>query len=74
MSDGAYTLIDAGLHDRIDQALVVCRGSAESKGQMQPAARSFTAFVGSPEGRAIMTRYGFVLPGERAPGEAIATP
>ncbi len=28
------------------------------------AARSFTAFVNSPEGRAIMKKYGFLLPGE----------
>jgi molybdate transport system substrate-binding protein len=28
------------------------------------AARAFAAFINGPEGRPIMQRYGFVLPGE----------
>ena len=76
VSDGVYVPIDGALHDRIDQALVVCKGSAEARGAMQPAARRFTAFVASPEGHAIMQRYGFMLPGETVPGETAvrATP
>jgi ABC-type molybdate transport system substrate-binding protein len=31
---------------------------------MQPAAKAFSAFVSSDEGRAIMRKYGFLLPGE----------
>jgi molybdate transport system substrate-binding protein len=64
VSGGGYTPIDTDMHDRLDQALVVCKGSAESKGALEPVARSFTAFVGSEDGRAIMKKYGFLLPGE----------
>jgi molybdate transport system substrate-binding protein len=56
---GHYILIDQGEHAPIDQALVVCR-----HGQKAEAGRSFTAFVSSEQGRAIMQRYGFLLPGE----------
>jgi molybdate transport system substrate-binding protein len=58
---GAYTLVDPASHDRIDQALVACKGkgSAPSAG-----AKSFDAFVASEEGRVIMRKYGFLLPGE----------
>jgi molybdate transport system substrate-binding protein len=59
---GQYTLIEEGEHAPIDQALVVCR-----HGKNAEAGRRFTAFVNSEEGRAIMRRYGFVLPGEAPP-------
>ncbi|MBL8613104.1 MAG: molybdate ABC transporter substrate-binding protein [Myxococcales bacterium] len=59
VSKGAYTPIDPALHKPLDQALVVCDGGGQPE-----AGRGFAAFVGSPEGRAIMTRYGFLLPGE----------
>lgn len=59
--NGAYLLIDDTLHQPIDQALVVCK-----RGGNTEIARQFTAFVGSPEGRAIMKKFGFLLPGERA--------
>jgi molybdate transport system substrate-binding protein len=54
-----YTAVDPALYDPIDQALVVCKG-----GKKETAGRGFAAFVGSSEGRAIMRRYGFFLPGE----------
>ncbi len=57
--DGTYHVIDDALHRPIDQALVVCK-----RGANPPVARDFAAFVSSPEGRAIMKRYGFLLPGE----------
>lgn len=59
--DGAYFLIDEALHKPIDQALVVCK-----RGVDQAVAKEFAAFVNSEEGRAIMKRYGFLLPGESA--------
>jgi molybdate transport system substrate-binding protein len=62
-SDGAFTPIDGALHDRIDQALVVCKGASASNAPSD-AAKSFTAFVGSPDGRAIMKHYGFLLADE----------
>jgi molybdate transport system substrate-binding protein len=63
VSEGSYTPIDPQLHDPIDQALVVCKGKGT---QDRTMAREFTAFVSSEEGRAIMRRYGFLLPGEVA--------
>ena len=60
VSDGNYLLLEEGLHQPIDQAMVVC-------GKQAPrleAGRAFTAFVSSPAGRAIMKRFGFLLPGE----------
>jgi molybdate transport system substrate-binding protein len=56
---GAYLTVDQTLHSPIDQAMVVCRhGAGPSLG------RQFTQFVGSPAGRQVMQRYGFLLPGE----------
>lgn len=59
VSKGEYLPIDPSLHKPLDQALVVCDG-----GGQPDAGRGFTAFVGSPDGRAIMARHGFLLPGE----------
>lgn len=59
-TDGNYLLIDKGLHQPIDQALVLC-GKDHARLSI---GRAFTAFVDSPEGRSIMKRYGFLLPGE----------
>jgi molybdate transport system substrate-binding protein len=58
VTEGTYVPIDPSLHAPIDQALVVC-GTAHTQ-----AAKAFTALVGSPEGRAVIKRYGFLLPGE----------
>jgi hypothetical protein len=38
----------------------VCKGD----GKADASARRFTAYVGSPDGREVMKRYGFLLPGE----------
>lgn len=59
--DGAYFLIDEKLHKPIDQALVVCKRGGNTLVAMQ-----FATFVNSPEGRAIMKKFGFLLPGESA--------
>lgn len=67
MADGDFAPIDASLHDPLEQALVVCNGAPDKKGSLQPAARELAAFVASDEGRAIMKKYGFLLPGESAP-------
>lgn len=63
VSDGQYLAIDPSLHDRIDQALVVCKGPSTSTTASEPG-KAFTTFVGSADGRTIMRRYGFLLPGE----------
>ncbi|HEX8951144.1 MAG TPA: molybdate ABC transporter substrate-binding protein [Polyangia bacterium] len=60
VNEGDWLLVDDALHAPIDQALVVCGKDAE-RGKR---ARAFTAFVNSPEGRGIMKKYGFLLPGE----------
>ena len=57
--DGSYFLIDEAMHKPIDQALVVCKRGVNATG-----ARKFAEFVSAPEGRAIMKRFGFLLPGE----------
>jgi molybdate transport system substrate-binding protein len=54
---GASLAIDPALHAPLDQVLVVCGHGAEAD-----VARRFAAFVGSPDGREVMSRYGFVLP------------
>jgi molybdate transport system substrate-binding protein len=56
---GAYVSVDPAMHAPIDQAMVVCR-----HGQGPAIGRRFTEFVASPEGRAVMQHYGFLLPGE----------
>lgn len=54
-----WTLIDADLHNPLRQALGVTTTSSQPE-----AARTFASFINGPEGRPIMQRYGFVLPGE----------
>jgi len=58
---GAYLSIDPSLHDPLDQQLVVC-----GTGEEADAARQLADFIGSREGREIMTRYGFTV--DPAPG------
>lgn len=58
-NDGRYVLVDESLHAPIDQALVVCKN-----GGNMDAGKQFSEFVGSADGRTIMKKYGFLLPGE----------
>lgn len=64
-SGGSYLAIDPELHAPLDQAMVVCKGG--SSGGKPNEARSFVEFVSSEPGRAIMRKYGFLLPGEAPP-------
>jgi molybdate transport system substrate-binding protein len=57
--DGSYELVDDKLHAPIDQAMVVCKYGGNAA-----LGKQFTTFVSSPEGRTIMKKYGFLLPGE----------
>ncbi|MFN3284740.1 MAG: molybdate ABC transporter substrate-binding protein [bacterium] len=57
--EGRFWLVPQGLHNPIRQAAGVVARSPR-----QPQARAFLAFVNGPEGRPVMRRYGFVLPGE----------
>ncbi len=58
-SDGRWVLIPAELYKPLNQALAVIRGARHEQ-----EARRFAAFINSPPGRAVMRKYGFVLPGE----------
>jgi molybdate transport system substrate-binding protein len=63
-SKGRWVLIPAGLHKPLNQALAVVKGTKHEQ-----EARRFAAFVNSAEGRAVMRKYGFVLPGEEPPSK-----
>lgn len=59
-SSGSSLVIPTELHQRIDQAMAVC-GTDPGR---QAAGKRFVELVSSDRGRAIMRRYGFLLPGE----------
>lgn len=58
--ENPWLLIDDGLHEPIDQALTVC-----NRGRSRDGGGAFARFVGSDEGRRVMRKYGFLLPGEK---------
>ena len=60
VADGDYFLVDEAMHAPLDQALVVCSDGAKAE-----KARAFADYVNSASGRAIMKKYGFLLPGEK---------
>lgn len=60
--DTPYVLVDDALHEPLRQALVVT-----ATGPAGDDAARFAAFLASPEGREVMVRYGFALPGEELP-------
>src|SRR6185503_9302753 len=53
-SNGRWTLIPEELHQPIDQGLAVIKTTKNEQ-----AARAFAAFISSPQGKAIMKKYGF---------------
>jgi molybdate transport system substrate-binding protein len=65
---GSFLPIDSSLHEPLDQAMVVCGTGDDAK-----AARRFSEFIASPEGREVMTRYGFLLPEEQMHAPAAGT-
>ena len=56
----SFVLLDESLYQPLRQLLVVVEGT-----RREALARQFAALVNSPEGRPVMARYRFVLPGER---------
>lgn len=56
---GSYALISDKLHQPLEQGFIITRRAADN-----PLAREFAWFFAGKEARAIMTRYGFVLPGK----------
>jgi molybdate transport system substrate-binding protein len=53
-SNGRWTLIPEELHQPIDQGLAIMKSTNNEQ-----AARAFAAFISSPQGKAIMKKYGF---------------
>ncbi|MDO8813251.1 MAG: molybdate ABC transporter substrate-binding protein [Gallionella sp.] len=56
---GSYALISDRLHQPLEQGFIITKRAAEN-----PLAQAFARFMAGKEARAVMTRYGFVLPGE----------
>lgn len=58
---GGYYLIPGNLHNPLEQGYVITR-----RGAGKVLAKQFADYMGSKSVRSIMTKYGFVLPGERS--------
>ena len=58
-SKGRWILIPDQLHKPLNQALAVIRSTRH-----EAEARRFASFINSAQGRPVMRKYGFVLPGE----------
>lgn len=56
---GGYALISDKLHQPLEQGFIVTKRAAAN-----PLAQAFARFMSGNEARAVMMRYGFVLPGE----------
>jgi molybdate transport system substrate-binding protein len=54
---GSYALIPDKLHQPLEQGFIITKRAADNS-----LAQAFARFVAGKEARAIMTRYGFVLP------------
>ena len=58
--NGGYYLIPDNLHNPLEQGYIVTK-----RGDGKPLAKKFADYMGGKKARAVMTRYGFVLPGEQ---------
>ncbi len=58
-SKGGYYLIPDKLHEPLEQGFIITK-----RGEGSALARRFAEYMGSKPARAVMTKYGFVLPGE----------
>ena len=56
---GGYYLIPENLHNPLEQGYVIT-----TRGAGKPLAKQFADYMGSKAARSVMTKYGFVLPGE----------
>lgn len=57
---GSYSLIPETMHKPLEQGFIITR-----RGGGKPLAGKFADYMGTKQVRAIMTKYGFVLPGEK---------
>lgn len=58
-SKGGYYLIPDTLHAPLEQGFIICK-----RAEKNTLAKRFADYMGSKSARAVMTKYGFVLPGE----------
>ncbi len=61
---GGYWLIPDKLHEPLEQGFIITKRAEGSA-----LAKRFAGYMGSKPARAVMTKYGFVLPGEGADSE-----
>jgi molybdate transport system substrate-binding protein len=59
---GRYIVVPADAHKPLEQTLIVTATKKRA-----PQARAFVLYVSSPTGRAVMRRFGFLLPGDSLP-------
>lgn len=59
---GRHWMVPAEAHPPLEQGAVLLKNGANGE-----AARAFLEFIKGAEGRAIMRRYGFVVPGDKTP-------
>jgi molybdate transport system substrate-binding protein len=65
-TEGSFAEIDTSMHSALNQEMVVCRG----RGGPRDRAKDFLDYVASTEGRAVLKKRGFLLPGEaRTPAQ-----
>lgn len=58
---GGYYLIPDNMHKPLEQGYIITKLGAN-----KPLAKTFAEYMGSKQARNVMTKYGFVLPGEKA--------
>ena len=58
---GGYYLVPGSMHNPLEQGFIITK-----LGAPKPLAKQFAEYMGSKQVRSIMTKYGFVLPGEKA--------
>ena len=57
---GGYYLIPDNMHNPLEQGYIITK-----RGGNKPLAKQFAEYMGSKQARGVMTKYGFVLPGEK---------
>ena len=60
-SKGGYWVIPDNLHQPLEQGFIITK-----RAEKNPVAKRFADYISSKPARAVMTKYGFVLPGEAA--------
>jgi molybdate transport system substrate-binding protein len=57
---GSYYLIPDTMHNPLEQGYIITK-----RGSYKPLSKKFAEYMGSRQARAVMIKYGFVLPGEK---------